>query len=120
MHSTNYNELRNENKWKRLIVRIPLVVDVAVCALLQSAQTQTCGGVFCLSEFFCYGVFCPINSSLFINMKIISSQLTVRVLLWKRPFVRIPLKVDMVVCALLQSEQTGTPEYASLYEEWNK
>ncbi|KRX38476.1 hypothetical protein T05_11849 [Trichinella murrelli] len=33
---------------------------------------------------------------------------------WKRPFVRIPLKVDMVVCALLQSEQTGTPEYASL------
>ncbi|KRZ56871.1 hypothetical protein T02_12537 [Trichinella nativa] len=69
------------------------------------------------------------------NMKIISSQLTVRVPLWKRPFVRIPLKVDMVVCALLQSEQTGTPEYASLrvlseliflcwltarYEEWNK
>ncbi|KRX83838.1 hypothetical protein T06_12990 [Trichinella sp. T6] len=48
------------------------------------------------------------------NMKIISSQLTVRVPLWKRPFVRIPLKVDMVVCALLQSEQIGTPEYASL------
>ncbi|KRX22458.1 hypothetical protein T07_3056 [Trichinella nelsoni] len=33
---------------------------------------------------------------------------------WKRPLVRIPLMVDVVVCALLQSAPTGTPEYASL------
>ncbi|KRY13103.1 hypothetical protein T12_11814 [Trichinella patagoniensis] len=54
---------------------------------------------------------------------------------WKRLLVRIPLKVDMVVCALLQSAPTGNPEYASprvlseliflcwltsRYEEWNK
>ncbi|XP_003368359.1 conserved hypothetical protein, partial [Trichinella spiralis] len=41
----------------------------------------TCGGVFCLSEFFVMAFSAP----------------------WKRPHVRIPLMVDMVVCTLLQS-----------------
>ncbi|KRY15537.1 hypothetical protein T12_8310 [Trichinella patagoniensis] len=82
---------RNENKWKRLIVRIPLVVDVAICALLQSAQIQ------------------PMTTSLhsFTKRRQARTSLNQQQFVhWKRPHVRIPLVVDMVVCALLQSEQT--------------
>ncbi|KRZ86026.1 hypothetical protein T08_5335 [Trichinella sp. T8] len=132
--------------WERSLVRIPLVVDMVVCALLQSEHSicrikkpQEIQEIFVRKKMFSENIeilwaflFCEklrkafsaeakptqnVFQNYFLlikNMKIISSQLTVRVPLWKRPFVRIPLKVDMVVCALLQSEQTGTPEYASL------
>ncbi|KRX79765.1 RNA-binding protein 34 [Trichinella sp. T6] len=46
------------------------------------------------------GLALKLNDSLLKNRKI-------RVTRWKRPLVRTPLVVDMVVCALLQSEPTG-------------
>ncbi|KRZ82503.1 hypothetical protein T08_12712 [Trichinella sp. T8] len=46
---------------------------------LVMSSILTCGGLFCLGEFF--GVSCP-------------SEMRI----WKRPFVRIPLVVDVVLC----------------------
>ncbi|KRX47934.1 hypothetical protein T05_13122 [Trichinella murrelli] len=52
-----------------------------------------------LSKMFSLVEFGRINSSLFI---VISENKRSEMRIWKRPFVRIPLVVDVVVCALLQ------------------
>ncbi|KRX43901.1 hypothetical protein T05_15881 [Trichinella murrelli] len=110
-------------QWKRLIVRIPLEVVLFDCAPLHvigllslpnsSCQAQERSVLIYFREkpFSMSSIFVDMRGpvlakTMVSNMKIISSQLTVRVPLWKRPFVRIPLKVDMVVCALLQSEHS--------------
>ncbi|KRY28551.1 hypothetical protein T01_1650 [Trichinella spiralis] len=58
------------------------------------AEFLTCGGVFCLSEFFVMAF----------SARVMSENKRSETRIWKRPHVRIPLVVDVVVCALLQSE----------------
>ncbi|KRY28432.1 hypothetical protein T01_5015 [Trichinella spiralis] len=69
---------------------------------------HTCGGVFCLSEFFVMAFSARID--LFCVKFFVEDQQ--QFVHWKRPLVRIPLMVDMVVCTLLQSEPTKMLKYA--------
>ncbi|KRY15532.1 hypothetical protein T12_3657 [Trichinella patagoniensis] len=66
-----------------------MCADEADCRKKYWLLCATCGGLFCLE---CFHWLNLADQQQFVH--------------WKRPHVRIPLVVDMVVCALLQSEQT--------------